>query len=56
MPQRNSLLSLVVGEVMGTHEESKMLALLHDITYLLSKNRDKARLPPLEYPMLQLVL
>ena len=56
MLQRISLLSLV-GEVMTTQEESKMLAiLLHDITYLSSKNRDKARLPPLEYPMLQLVL
>jgi len=42
---------------MTTHKESKMLAiLLHDITYLSSKNRDKARLPPLEYPMLQLLL
>jgi len=42
MPQRNSLLSLV-GEVIDTHEESKMFAiLLHDITYLSSKIRGKA--------------
>jgi len=55
MPQRNSRLSLV-GEVIVTHEESKMVAVLHNITYLSSKNRYKARLPPLEYPMLRLVL
>jgi len=58
MPQQNSLLSLV-GEAMdvGTHEESKMVAiLLHDITYYRPKTRHKARLPPLEHPMLQLVL
>jgi hypothetical protein len=41
MPQRNSLLSLA-GDVIATHEKSKMLTILLYDLFIVQKNRDKA--------------